>query len=67
METQESLGKPFSIGTKNWIHPDQCAKRDMMQIKFKKLANTLAKSANCNEIKTGNGNQWISDSLPVTH
>ena len=52
MATQESLGKPFSIGIKNWIHPDQCAKRDMMQIKFKKLANTLAKSANWNEKKT---------------
>ena len=46
MATQESEGKPLSMGTKNWIQPDQCATKDIMQIRLKMLANMWAKSAN---------------------
>jgi hypothetical protein len=35
MATQEFAGKPCSIGTRNWRHPDQCPISNMMQIRLK--------------------------------
>ena len=58
MATQESSGKPFSIGTRNWMQPDQWATKDMMQIRLKILANILANSPNCNK--------WTGLKIPVT-
>ena len=40
IETQQSLGKPWSIGTRNWRHPDQWPIRSIIQIRLNILINT---------------------------
>ena len=40
--THESEGNPWSIGTKNCRHPDQCPISNIIQIKLNILINTLA-------------------------
>ena len=40
IETQQSLGKPWSIGTRNWRQPDQWPIRSIIQIRLNILINT---------------------------
>ena len=51
MTTQESRGKPWSIGTRNWMQPDQWAISIIRHIKLKIRMNTPAIFRNCNKIK----------------
>ncbi len=47
MATQEFEGKPCSIGTRNWRHPDQWPMSSIMQIRLKMRMNTPRELMNC--------------------